>query len=108
MEEVRHGVPSLTFLYIRSSPSPQVFSVLSALLQSAKEVKFHHTNRKGYLPAKPGKHADPPDKTTVLYQSLSPANSAEWQCSIQRAMAWCKPMACLYQQVQHKLNINPW
>lgn len=60
--------------------------------------------KKGYLPAKPGKHAVPPDKTTVLYQSLSPANS-EWQRSIQRAMAWCKPMACLYQEVQHKLKL---
>lgn len=34
-------------------------------------------NKKGSLPAKPGKHADPPDKTTVLNQSLPPANSAE-------------------------------
>jgi hypothetical protein len=34
-------------------------------------------NKKGSLPANPGKHADPPDKTTVLNQSLPLANSAE-------------------------------
>lgn len=70
-------------------------------------MSCHKLKKKKNLPAKPGKHAVPPDKTTVLYQSLSPGktNSAEWQCSIQRAMAWCKPMACLYQEVQHKLKL---
>jgi hypothetical protein len=66
------------------------------MLQIKKYIK--------HLPAKPGKHAVPPDKTTDLYQSLSPGNPAEWQFSIQRAMAWCKPTACLYQEVKHKLK----
>ena len=61
--------------------------------------------QKGHLPARPGKHAVPPDKTTVLNQSGSPANSAEWQWSIQRATAWCKPIACLHQEVHDKLNL---
>lgn len=88
-------VPKVVELEVAITPL-QVFNFISSF---RKDIKCHVTNKKEYLPAKPGKHAVPPDKTIVLYQSLSHAKSAEWQCSTQRAMAWCRPIACLNQKM---------
>lgn len=59
---------------IRIRPLPQDRCLVPFHLFA--DIKYHVKNKKEYLPAKPGKHAVPPDKTIVLYQSLSPANSA--------------------------------
>ena len=66
--------------------------------------KFKITYKKLNVPASPGKHAEPPESTTVLNQELSLVISASWQWSIQSATAWCKPIVRLCQEEQKAVD----
>lgn len=56
------------------------------------------------IPARPGKEADPPQSTTVLYHALSSSSSEVTckQCSMHNATACCKLIVLL----QHEASCN--